>query len=58
MPGFDVDEIVANDIVNDNLIIQFVSFKEFFQKDGNEMNLDDYTQLMKEHFSNLGLLES
>jgi sigma-B regulation protein RsbU (phosphoserine phosphatase) len=31
---------------------------EITQKDGNEMNLDDYTQLMKEHFSNLGLLES
>jgi len=31
---------------------------EITQKDGNEMNLDEYTQLMKEHFSNLGLLES
>ncbi len=31
---------------------------EITQKDGKEMNLDDYTQLMKEHFSNLELLES
>jgi hypothetical protein len=37
--GFDVEEIVANDIVNNNLIIQFVSFKEFFQNNGNEITL-------------------
>lgn len=31
---------------------------EITQKDGKEMNLDDYTQLMKEYFSDLELLES
>ncbi len=52
MPGFDVDEIVANDIVNDNLIIQFVSFKEFFQKDGNEISL--YPQTVEAVLSGKG----
>lgn len=37
--GFDVEEMVANDIVNDNLIIQFVSFKEFSQKTENGLTL-------------------
>ena len=50
--GFDVDEIVANDIVNDNLIIQFVSFKEFFQKDGNEISL--YPQTVEAVLSGKG----
>ena len=34
-PGFAVEEIVADDLVSNNLLIQFVSFKEFFQKDLN-----------------------
>ena len=34
-PGFAVEEIVADDLVSNNLLIQFVSFKEFFQKDIN-----------------------
>ena len=37
--GFDVEDIVANDIINDNLILQFVSFKEFFQKIENGITL-------------------
>lgn len=37
--GFDVEEIVANDLVNGNLILQFVSFKEFFQKNENGITL-------------------
>ena len=34
-PGFAVEEIVVDDLVSNNLLIQFVSFKEFFQKDLN-----------------------
>lgn len=34
-PGFAVEEVVADDLVSNNLLIQFVSFKEFFQKDKN-----------------------
>ena len=34
-PGFAVEEILSDDLVNDNLLIQFVSFKEFFQKNLN-----------------------
>jgi hypothetical protein len=50
--GFDVEEIVANDIVNDNLIIQFVSFKEFFQNNGNEITL--YPQTVEAVLSGKG----
>jgi hypothetical protein len=31
-PGFAVEEIVADQLINENLIIQFVSFKEFIKK--------------------------
>ena len=31
--GFAVEEVVVNDIVNNNLLIQFVSFKDFFVQD-------------------------
>jgi hypothetical protein len=33
--GFAVEEIVVNDMLHDNLLIQFVSFKEFIQNDGD-----------------------
>ncbi len=37
--GFDVEEVVVNEVINDNLLIQFVSFKEFFQNENNEITL-------------------
>ena len=42
--GFAVEEIVADQLVNDNLIIQFVSFKDFIQKDEKSGKLTLYPE--------------
>ena len=42
--GFAVEEIVADQLVNDNLIIQFVSFKDFVQKDEKSGKLTLYPE--------------
>lgn len=46
-PGFAVEEIVANQLINDNLIIQFVSFKEFIKKDKKTKEITLYPETTK-----------
>jgi hypothetical protein len=37
--GFAVEELVVDEIINNNLLIQFVSAKEFFEKDDNSNDI-------------------
>ncbi len=37
--GFAVEEVVLNELINNNLLIQFVSSKEFFQIENDEIVL-------------------
>jgi hypothetical protein len=41
--GFAVEEIVTDEIVNGDLLIQFLSFKEFFQKNEEFISLNPDT---------------
>ena len=43
-PGFAVEEIITDEIINDNLIIQFVSFKEFFVEDKKNKEVTLYPE--------------
>ncbi len=60
--GFAVEDVIANDILNDNLVIQFVSFKDFINEnqDSDEVtlfpNTIESTLIGKEQF--LGTLLS
>ena len=46
-PGFAVEEIVADEIINDNLIIQFVSFKEFVVEDKKTKEITLYPETIE-----------
>lgn len=46
-PGFAVEEIVADEIINDNLIIQFVSFKEFVIEDKKTKEITLYPETVE-----------
>ena len=46
-PGFAVEEIVADEIINDNLIIQFVSFKEFVLEDKKTKEITLYPETIE-----------
>ena len=46
-PGFAVEEIVADQLINDNLIIQFVSFKEFIEKDKKTKEITLYPETVE-----------
>ena len=46
-PGFAVEEIVADQLINDNLIIQFVSFKEFIKKDKKTKEITLYPETIE-----------
>ena len=37
--GFGVEEIIVEELINNKLIIQFVSFKKFFLENNNEVTL-------------------
>ena len=46
-PGIAVEEIVADQLINDNLIIQFVSFKEFIEKDKKTKGITLYPETVE-----------